>query len=281
MILQPLFSSLADFRTKVPGVDSGISFSTLEANAISAKKRITGIISTNVYDKIISGSDENMKEHLRIALGNATAAEYMLFAVVDSRKNDVDIYRYEAEGMYRSWMKNFSTAMDDLLDSLDASDMEEWKSTPWCKLRSSLRLKTTNEFDTVYSIDNSSLFFYRTISIQHEILLSRLSSYYSRFSENSEVVDMLNIALAKLVVAKAIKRIDPMELPVTIRNLTSTSEVSRNKKEEQSRLLDLAASLESEVDSQLKDIDFTYSAKDNVETETSFNRESDKFYLMP
>ena len=147
---------------------------------------------------------------------------------------------------------------------------------------SALRIKTADEFDSLYPIDMSYLFFFRTIPLQKEALDDGLNSYFERADKSEEVIAMLQRCLAKQTVAIALRRFDILEFPPIIRNLFEDSKPMRYGTQEQQRMLDLAASLADEVKNSLTDIDLilTSGSGGSVDTETSFNRPDDKIYLM-
>lgn len=72
--------------------------------------------------------------------------------------------------MKRSYMENYFNAMDSLISELaeeisadDPADirlaMEDWRKTNYYKMLSKLKVVTADEFDEIYPIDLSYLFF--------------------------------------------------------------------------------------------------------------------------
>lgn len=283
-VLEELFSTLKDFQTMVSGVDSSVDFSTLNSSAISAKKQIVNTLSDNVYEQLLAGEGE-LKEMLQLAVGNLTMAKDIPFDVIRKRKADVDIYKHEMENMRRSYVDNYFNAMDSLISIMenDPQDQMKWKETPYCKLRDKLKIKSTDEFNLLYPIDTSYLFFFRTIPIQNEISDGTVADHFSRAGEKEELVTRLKRALAQLTVATAIRRFDVIELPATIRNLQEDNTSQRQASSEQSRLLELAAELAKSAMEAMQNVDLalTEPETNNIETETSFNRPQDKIYFMP
>ena len=94
---------------------------------------------------------------------------------------------------------------------------------------------------------------------------------------------MLHRCLAKQTIAIALRRFDIIEFPPTIRSLFDDSKASRSGKDEQERMLALAASLANEVKQELANIDLilTSDSSGSVDTNTSFNRPDDIIMLMP
>ena len=283
IILEELFKNLTEFRHYAPYSETNIEFKDLNSSASSARKQICIILSKEVYD-IVLKRDGEIHDALLTAMANLTLAKQLVFDVVKQRKSDVDIYKYEMEAMRRSYIENYFSGMDTLIQLLNKEDsLEEWKNSRYCKLLSSLRIQTAEDFDFLYSIDLSYLFFFRIIPLQKEVLDEGMTSYFERVVDNQEMKDLLLHALAKSTIALALRRLDILEFPSTIRNLFDDSKTTRSGKDEQERMLALAEQLTGEAQSLLKNIDLMLSNNDSgiVDTETSFNTPGDKIVVMP
>lgn len=283
IILEELFKNLTEFRHYAPYSETNIEFKDLNSSASSARKQICIILSKEVYD-IVLKRDGEIHDALLTAMANLTLAKQLVFDVVKQRKSDVDIYKYEMEAMRRSYIENYFSGMDTLIQLLNKEDsLEEWKNSRYCKLLSSLRIQTAEDFDFLYSIDLSYLFFFRIIPLQKEVLDEGMTSYFERVVDNQEMKDLLLHALAKSTIALALRRLDILEFPSTIRNLFDDSKTTRSGKDEQERMLALAEQLTGEAQSLLKNIDLMLSNNDSgiVDTETSFNTQDDKIIMMP
>lgn len=282
IILEELFKNLNEFRQYAPYSETNIEFKDLNSSASSARKQICIILTKKVYDKVIEIEGE-MHDALLTAMANLTLAKQLVFDVVKQRKSDIDIYKYEMEAMRRSYIENYFSGMDTLIQLLNQENLEEWKDSRYCKLLSSLQVQTAEEFDFLYSIDLSYLFFFRIIPLQKEVLDEGMAGYFERIGDNNELKDILLHALAKSTIALALRRLDILEFPATIRNFFIDSKVMRYGTQEQERMLSLAGQLTDEVQAQLKNIDLILSNNDSgiVDTETSFNSLGDKIILMP
>ncbi|MGZ2600256.1 hypothetical protein [Bacteroides fragilis] len=283
IILEELFKNLTEFRHYAPYSETNIEFKDLNSSASSARKQICIILSKEVYDIVLKKEGE-IHDALLTAMANLTLAKQLVFDVVKQRKSDVDIYKYEMEAMRRSYIENYFSGMDTLIQLLNKEDsLEEWKNSRYCKLLSYLRIQTAEDFDFLYSIDLSYLFFFRIIPLQKEVLDEGMTGYFERVVDNQEMKDLLLHALAKSTIALALRRLDILEFPSTIRNLFDDSKTSRSGKDEQERMLALAEQLTGEAQSLLKNIDLMLSNNDSgiVDTETSFNAPDDKIIMMP
>jgi hypothetical protein len=286
MILEELFTDVATLREYVPFMDSNIAFSELGSSAKSAKKQICVIITPEVYSAIIEKRSGNIFEELRTAVANLTLAKQVVFDAINRRKQEIDIYKHEQESMRRAYIENYYNSMDSLVLELEKSDIESWKETRYKKILESLRIKTAPEFDELYPIDGSYLFFFRIIPFQREALEDYMNGYYSRVSEEDEnknsIYRKLDRCLAMYTVAKSLRQFDIIEFPSTIRSLFDDSTASRTGSEEQNRILTLSEQLKNEADQLLRDIDTILSNSEggNVSTEESYLLPSDKFYFM-
>lgn len=283
MILQSLFSSLSDFARYASGADMSLPLPSLESSAVPAKKQVCNIISPGVYDLVIA-SDGQIKEAVRQAVANLTLFFDVPFYVQRKRTAGIEVYKNEAEGMKRSYIDTYYSAMDTILLLLDSSSgdiSEAWQQAPYCAIRDNVRIKTVEEFNLVYHIDNSYLFFFRTLPIQLELLDNMFFSYYDRLGQRADLLPRLDRALVMFIIATAIRRFDPIELPATIRNLFSDTTASRSGDKEQSRLLQLADELSSEAMSAVGLIDASLSESSNVADPNIDRHPDDKFYFMP
>jgi hypothetical protein len=283
MILKDLFTDIAGFAEFVPGIDSNTNLTLLNSHAVTAYKRIANIVSVPVYKKIIEQGEGELYDYLRTALANLTMANDTVFDVLRKRKAEIDIYKSEQEAIRRAYYENYYNAMDSLIALLNTTKNLGWEDTRYYKMLDKLQIKTTEEFDMLYCIDLSYLFFFRCIPIQVEVMDESLSGYIERAKENPSVMSLINRALAKKVVAIALTRFDILEFPSTIRNLFDDSKASRTGRDEQQRLLVLSAQLQDQANALIKDIDLLLSDSQStdIETETSFNQPEDKIQLMP
>ena len=277
-ILEDLFADVAQFHLYSPYAESNMNFKDLASSAMSAIKQVQAVITSDIYNKIASGEDNDEKDALRSAVANITLAKQLIFNVLSLRKSDVDIYKNEQEQMRRAYCDNYYNAMDTLLQLLDRD--EAWKKTKTYKALENLRLKTTYDFDAVYPIDNSFLYFFRCVPIQQEAMDDYIAGYYERLSQDDQTNRRkLDRCLAKI----SLRRFDILEFPPTIRNLFEDSKVQRYGTQEQERILTLSDDLMSQAMDALKNIDLSLSGSTDIDivTETSFNRPTDKIYLMP
>uniref|UniRef100_UPI0040276F47 hypothetical protein n=1 Tax=Parabacteroides distasonis TaxID=823 RepID=UPI0040276F47 len=222
-VLIGLFDGIADFREVVPFVGSDIELDELNPSAIGARKQIQGIITPDLWNRILDNKDSEAYLFVRIAYGNLTMHKAIIFTTIAKRMSGgADVYKYELDTMRRQYVENYYNAMDSLINELssNSSYKEAWQKTTDYQYLDSLRIKTTAEFNSLYGIDMSYLFFFRTIAIQREVLDDTIGGYFVTIQGREEDFEMkLKRALAMLVLSIALYRFDIIELPATIRNL--------------------------------------------------------------
>ena len=293
-VLVDIFKDFGSFSKYAPGVETNMDLNDLLSSGITARKRIETIITAEVFDAIISSSDETLTEPLRSAVANMTMASQLIFDSINRRKNHVDVYKYEVEGMKRAYMDNYYNAMDSVIQRLMSTEVTSentsspaalWRKSRYYKIIDSCKIKTTEAFDSIYPIDLSYFFFFRILPLQKETLDERLSAYYDRLtSENRERVEpILTLALLKKTVAKSLRRFDILEFPPTIRNLFDDSHASRTGKDEHDAALALADRLDLEAEELISNADTLLSTDASVDfcSNSAYNNPDDNIIMLP
>lgn len=291
-VLVDIFTDFGTFSKYAPGVETNMDLNDLFSSGVTARKRIEIIITTEVFNAIVSYPDYTLIESLRSAVANMTMASQLIFDSINRRKNHVDIYKYEIEGMKRSYMDNYYNAMDTIIQQLMSAEVKDllspaalWRKSRYYKIIDVCKIKTTDEFDSIYPIDLSYFFFFRILPLQKETLDERLSAYYDRLTdENRERIEpTLTLALVKKTVAKSLRRFDILEFPPTIRNLFDDSHVSRSGKDEHDAALALADRLDLEAEELISNADSLLSTDLSVDfcSNSAYNRFDDTIIMLP
>lgn len=321
-----IFQNMSGLAQYAPVTDTNIALGDLKAAFASSWKQLTALIPDTVLTAIADSGDDTMKDALRMALANRIMANNAVFSAYVNRKAGTDTYKYEVEGMKRSWMENYFSAMDTLLSELTrqadevapvnenvasaengtevanaepgteevaaadngtAPDIGQlFRESRFYRMAAGCHIRTAEQFDTIYPIDLSYLFFFRTLPLQAEVVNGRIGSYYSRIEtldEKDNLTAMLDLALAKKTVAKALRRFDILEFPPTIRNLFDESHANRNGKDEAERAISLADMLDGEADALISDIDTLLESGTTIDMSSmsAYNRPDDKIIMMP
>lgn len=293
-VLVDIFKDFGTFSKYAPGVETNMDLNDLLSSGITARKRVETIITAEVFNAIALNPDDALIESLRSAVANMTMASQLIFDSINRRKNHVDVYKYEIEGMKRSYMDNYYNAMDTIIQQLMSAEVNSgdtcspaalWRKSRYYKIIGVCKIRTADEFDSIYPIDLSYFFFFRILPLQKETLDERLSAYYDRLTdENRERIEpILSLALVKKTVAKSLRRFDILEFPPTIRNLFDDSHASRSGKDEHDAALDLADRLDLEAEELIANADTLLATDASVDfcSNSAYNRPDDKIIMLP
>ena len=293
-VLVDIFKDFGTFSKYAPGVETNMDLNDLLSSGITARKRMETIITAEVFNAIAFNPDDTLIESLRSAIANMTMASQLIFDSINRRKNHVDVYKYEIEGMKRSYMDNYYNAMDTIIQQLMSTEVNSgdtsspaalWRKSRYYKIIDVCKIRTADEFDSIYPIDLSYFFFFRILPLQKETLDERLSAYYDRLTdENRERIEpILTLALVKKTVAKSLRRFDILEFPPTIRNLFDDSHASRSGKDEHDAALDLADRLDLEAEELIANADTLLATDASVDfcSNSAYNRPDDKIIMLP
>lgn len=284
-VLSALFTNPTNFATYVPYLEANVTFDSLDSSAKKAVKKIKIILTPSIFNLIqnlAEGTGTEKKEALRSAVASLTMAEQLPFDIIARRKQNIETYKYESEEMQRGYRQAYFDAMDTLIALLNDEQQEDWLNTAYCKALEGLQIKTTEEFDAIYPIDLSYLFFFRCIPWQKEALEERLEGLFSRVEGKESEIALLKRALAKTTIAKALRRFDILEFPAVIRGLFKDSKAMRYGSVEQTEILRLADQLSAEADQHIVAVESILESSESVESFNSSSPSSpfDKNYLI-
>lgn len=293
-ILVDIFKDFGTFSKYAPGVETNMDLNDLLSSGVTARKRVETIITAEVFNAIALNPDDALIESLRSAVANMTMASQLIFDSINRRKNHVDVYKYEIEGMKRSYMDNYYNAMDTIIQQLMSAEVNSgdtcspaalWRKSRYYKIIGVCKIRTADEFDSIYPIDLSYFFFFRILPLQKETLDERLSAYYDRLTDDNRerIEPILTLALVKKTVAKSLRRFDILEFPPTIHNLFDDSHVSRSGKDEHDAALDLADRLDLEAEELIANTDTLLATDASVDfcSNSAYNRPDDKIIMLP
>lgn len=293
-ILVDIFKDFGTFSKYAPGVETNMDLNDLLSSGITARKRVETIITAEVFNAIVGNPNDALIEALRSAIANMTMASQLIFDSIKRRKNQVDVYKYEIEGMKRSYMDNYYNAMDSIIQRLMSVEINSedssspaaiWRKSRFYKIIDVCKIRTADEFDSIYPIDLSYFFFFRLLPLQKETLDERLSAYYDRLTDDNRerIEPILTLALVKKTVAKSLRRFDILEFPPTIRNLFDDSHASRSGKDEHDAALDLADRLDLEAEELIANADTLLATDASVDfcSNSAYNRPDDKIIMLP
>lgn len=293
-VLVDIFKDFGTFSKYAPGVETNMDLNDLLSSGVTARKRVETIITAEVFNAIALNPDDALIESLRSAVANMTMASQLIFDSINRRKNHVDVYKYEIEGMKRSYMDNYYNAMDTIIQQLMSAEVDSgdtsspaalWRKSRYYKIIGVCKIRTADEFDSIYPIDLSYFFFFRILPLQKETLDERLSAYYDRLTDDNRerIEPILTLALVKKTVAKSLRRFDILEFPPTIRNLFDDSHASRSGKDEHDAALDLADRLDLEAEELISNADTLLATDASADfcSNSAYNHPDDKIIMLP
>ena len=289
-ILVDIFKNFSTFSLYAPGVETNMDLNDLRSSGLTARKRIETVISRTVFDELLKEEENSpLMEALRAAMANMTMANQIIFDSVNRRKSEVNVYKYELEAMKRSYMENYCNAIDTLVQLLseptEGAIAELWRKTPYFPILERCEIKTMDQMDSIYPIDASYLYFFRTIPLQKETLDEVMSIYFEKLTDDNRerIRPILLLALVKKTIAKSLRRFDILEFPSTIRNLFDDSHASRSGKDESSAVFALADRLDREAEELLSNADTLLSSESVSDfcSNSAYNNPDDNIIMLP
>lgn len=289
-ILVDIFKNFSTFSLYAPGVETNMDLNDLRSSGLTARKRIETVISRAVFDELLKEKEDSpLMEALRAAMANMTMANQIIFDSVNRRKSEVNVYKYELEAMKRSYMENYCNAIDTLVQLLseptEGDIAELWRKTPYYPILERCEIKTMDQMDSIYPIDASYLYFFRTIPLQKETLDEVMSIYFEKLTDDNRerIRPILLLALVKKTIAKSLRRFDILEFPSTIRNLFDDSHAARSGKDESSAIFALADRLDREAEELLSNADTLLSSETVSDfcSNSAYNHPDDNIIMLP
>lgn len=289
-ILVDIFKNFSTFSLYAPGVETNMDLNDLRSSGLTARKRIETVISRAVFDELLKEKEDSpLMEALRAAMANMTMANQIIFDSVNRRKSEVNVYKYELEAMKRSYMENYCNAIDTLVQLLseptEGAIAELWRKTPYFPILERCEIKTMDQMDSIYPIDASYLYFFRTVPLQKETLDEVMSIYFEKLTDDNRerIRPILLLALVKKTIAKSLRRFDILEFPSTIRNLFDDSHAARSGKDESSAIFALADRLDREAEELLSNADTLLSSEavSDFCSNSAYNNPDDNIIMLP
>ena len=289
-VLVDIFKNFSTFSLYAPGVETNMDLNDLRSSGLTARKRIETVISRTVFDELLKEEENSpLMEALRAAMANMTMANQIIFDSVNRRKGEVNVYKYELEAMKRSYMENYCNSIDTLVQLLseptEGEIAELWRKTPYFPILERCEIKTMDQMDSIYPIDASYLYFFRTIPLQKETLDEVLSIYFEKLTDDNRerIRPILLLALVKKTIAKSLRRFDILEFPSTIRNLFDDSHAVRSGKDESSAIFALADRLDREAEELLSNADTLLSSEavSDFCSNSAYNHPDDNIIMLP
>lgn len=284
MIYQSLINDIADVRKSAPGVDVTLTLQELNPYLTPAYKMLVTALGDELYSEIQSSDlDNDIREVAVSALSNLTMYNYKIWEVIAKRHTqDKDTYKYELEMMQEAYLNNYFSALDSLYKGLSESNnsLAAWNDSPTRKTIEGLMLKSADEFNSFYGIDSSYYFFYSTVYIQRKVI-DRFISGIDHDKLDETQMRRLKGVVAQMTVVFALRQLDFIQLPKSIRNSRSDG-ASRNGPSEQNFAYELSDRLFAEAQEELSQlfIEINRPSGSDIESTSNNNKEEYKFFFM-
>lgn len=272
------FEDIIAFALYAQGVDSSMDIDALYPSYIVGKSRIEKILGADVYDKIKNEDNFTLQEVVKTALANYSMYEYLPFSNF-KRDREKQMYKYQLDMAREQYLSCAWMAMDDLLQKLDKSDIEEWKKSKLFIERENLIIKDAQSFEYYYSINTSSLFYYKTLYLQREIINENLIPRLGKelLTNHADKAELIKRLLCYSVMARAVQSFDVAELPSNIRAKLS-NEYSKDNSFELIREK-LYQTIMEKVNQYYSALDSSLASNRGVGGIKNINKETHKFYI--
>lgn len=273
-----------DIRTFAPGVEATIDEASIRPYLHSAHKTVASFVGVDVFNEIAKSELTELRDYLKTAVSNRLMYDYKIFESISRRQNqNQNTYKYELEAMQLTYLALCFDALDSVFAALNEpnSCIEEWGQSEVCKTRSSLLIKTTDEFNSFYGIDGSDFFFFSTIFLQRSAIDKHLCGLPIAKLEESLLRRAKSIA-ATFTVAYALRQFDITMLPKSMRNSASDG-ASRSASSEQEAMYKLSEYLFGCAEKDLQQLVFEVNIPEDipsVESTNNTNKADSKHFLM-
>lgn len=288
-----IFDDLNDFRSYADGLQADTTYRQLHPSIRSTAMEMEKIITRTAFNAIASGSwtaeptAENPepqaidlsdgRELLKVALAAGTLYRYQIFATIKRAGSEASLYKYQHEELKATYIENFWSAMDELLNWLDEhAEVTGWDNSSDYTIRQSLPVRNAEEFNRYFGINRSSYFYAKALYLVRDAW-TKLKGVVLGHTDNPAVMEPAKKALCYTVIAKVVNTWDLTEFPRSIR-FDYNHEYSKGSSSASRQ--QLYASLMAEVESAMAQIEHAKRrSSSDMDAAGNTNVESDKFYM--
>lgn len=272
------FEDIIAFGIYAQGVDASLDLQALLPSFGMAKSKIEKIIGESVYKEVRDGDHPDLQELIKSALANYCMYEYVPFSNL-KKDRESQMYKYQLDMSREQYLSCAWVAMDDVLLKLDSSDMTLWKDTEIFKERKNLIVTSARDFNFYFDINSSSLFYYKTLYLQREIITENLIPRLGKelLCKHPQLIELVKRLICYNVMSRAIQTFEVAELPANIRAKLSNEYSKDNSFELQREKLYQA--LMDKVNQYYSNLDKILSSNKGTGGIKNINKESNKFYI--
>lgn len=219
--MNQFFNDTDDLSRYAPGVDSSTDLATLQPSFLTSKQKIIEMITLDVWEKIAKDKPADLFPSLLSAIANRVMYEHAIFLAIAKNSGEQKLYKYQHEEIKDTYISNFWAAMNSILQYLDTyPDFADWKESKHYQQRQGLLIKSADDFDYYYAIDNSPYFYYKIQFLIRKIYLNEIKPRVKNLSlldQYPNLADKVKRTLCYHVMAEAVMTFDLTELPRSIR----------------------------------------------------------------
>lgn len=275
-----IFNDIADFRSYVDGLEADTTYEQLLPSIRSAAATISSIIGKEVFEKLSLEIGTDGKELLKTAIATRTLYKYQIFLSIKKNNTEAKFYKYQHEEIKEHHIEAFWSAMDELLDYLDANttNIPEWKDSGFCRQRELLPVRDAAEFDSYYGIDRSSYFYSKILFLLRTVWCENIRPALGRKVPSEALMDRCKRILCYWTMAEAVLKFDISELPRSIRYDFNHEYTKGSDPQSRDRL---HADLMSKVNGWMKMVESEVRTASGATVSGGVeNSESNKFFFM-
>lgn len=230
-MITDFFANPSQLREFAPQMPTDGKIDAFEAHYRPQYQKLVNLIGKETYDLLKETYvSENFDEttslgiavgFLRASLANLTAIPWFNFEASQRNNTENKLFRYQENKQVETYLENAWTELNFLLNHLETNiaDFTAYAETDQYKLRQTLFIKNSKEFQRFYGAVNSAYFFNNVVFIIEEIQNDEISSRVKDFMESTDenMKFLIGKAIAYETLARACQQLDYTELPSGIR----------------------------------------------------------------
>ncbi len=275
-----------ELSSYAPGVDATLRDETIAPHIRSSEKVLINAIGQKTYKQIKDLKEpDTLRNEFVAALSNLVMYNYKMWEVVSKRQDQQkDTYKYEMEIMRGHYVDYYFSHFDDVIRQLDerSTEFKDWNTSTQKQMVKDLLLQNADDFNAAYNIDDSYFFFFITIFLQRKVLDKHINPAICKEDLTDDQLRRIKVITAQLTVAYALRQLDFVCLPKSIRASTVEGP-SRTGKDEQTAVIALSDFLFNEAISDLSALLTAINAPadgGDIDSPSDENKPWNKYFLM-
>lgn len=230
-MITDFFANPSQLREFAPQMPTDGKIDAFEAHYRPQYQKLVNLIGKETYDLLKETYvSENFDEttslgiavgFLRASLANLTAIPWFNFEASQRNNTENKLFRYQENKQVETYLENAWTELNFLLNHLETNiaDFTAYAETDQYKLRQTLFIKNSKEFQRFYGAVNSAYFFNNVVFIIEEVQNDEIKTRVKAFPEitDENMKFLIGKAIVYETLARACQQLDYTELPSGIR----------------------------------------------------------------